>query len=663
MATNVFANTVTVQGTIKTPGTYKAEENMSIITALFKLGGGSAKRAFKFAIVGGATGEVIEEYRFDTVVNTLDVEEPTIMGFDIGSCVVNTIRILTTYNYQKHGNVACLKELSEALTEMCDVDGEVSFEQFKALVEKAKEAAGEENKALIRPIVSALAVFPDEFMEHCDMKYCAGSCCETMYRTPCANACPADVDLPGTFALLQMGKPIESVALGRNDNPFLLTCGRICEDLPCQKFCLRQIIDKPVYTRSLHKYAGVKAAELAGSLDAALDYPALRPTTKTGKRVAVVGAGPAGLTCAYFLGRYGHEVVVYEAMSVGGGMMRVGIPDYRLPVELLNAEIDHICKMGVEIKYNMAMGKDFTLQQLRDEYDAVFVAIGAFKANRLNLPGDGSADIVTAVDFLYAGNLKREWPGLGKSVFVIGGGNVAVDCARVAWRLGADDIVMSCREEYHRMPATVDEIHHTEEEGIKIYPSYTPLDVNKDGDKYIVRIQKLPTRPEGEWRWDDPIPGEILEFKVDTVIAAIGQYADIDMLKEQGLEVTPRRTLKADFHTFETPMEGVFGGGDCVLSPKTAIEAVGTGKRAADTIHKYLCPGAKTGFPSMRKLMNNYVGEFTMKEAEQQLSYVDEVADRRDFHEAEQPYTDEQAYLEMKRCICSAKTGLRRMGE
>ena len=658
MTTNGFSKSVAVKGAVKKPGTFKSPGDISITTALYELAGGTAVKPFKFAVVGGSTGTFVDEWSFGKKLSEFDVAEPVVMAFDIGSCVVNVVRILTVYNYQKHGNIANLKKLVKALDELIDADGRVSFDAFKELLAKAEESAqSETEKRVLNPIKSAMAIFGVEFEEHADMKYCKASNCDTMYRTPCANACPSDVDLPGTFALLQKGKYVESVALGRNDNPFLLTCGRVCEDLPCQKYCQRQIIDTPVYTRSLHKYAGVKAAEVAGSLEAALDYPALRPKTKTDKKIAVVGAGPSGLSAAYFLARYGHSVTVYERMSVPGGMMRVGIPDYRLPAEVLNAEVDHICKMGVEIKYNQEMGKDFSLKDLQKDYDAVFVGIGAFKAFTLNIPGD--ENVVTAVDFLYKGNLGIKIPELGKSVLVVGGGNVAVDCARIAWRLGSEDVTMSCREEHHRMPATIDEIHHTEEEGIKIINCVNPCEIRKEGDKFVVKFQKLTPRKEGEWDW--LWTEDYFELTVDTIVTAIGQFADVEMLAAQGMEID-RRVLKADKHTFATPMEGVFGGGDCVLSPRTAVEAIGTGKRAADTIHKYLIPGAKTGFRSMRGLFSNYVGPYSSEPAEQQLSAVAKAADRRNFKEAEAPYTDLQAELEMKRCICSAKTGVRRMG-
>ncbi|MCL2678585.1 MAG: FAD-dependent oxidoreductase [Clostridiales bacterium] len=655
MAKKDQPNSVTLKGTLKSPGVYAAEGEMTINDLLFDFGGGPLSRPFKFAVWGGPQGVFVPQCKFGTKIlkeNTRGLER-SIMAFDEGSCAVNAAYIFTLYNYQKNKSLRSLGKITAALGDIIACESKYTYEKFVALVAEADDEA----KKFLLPLLTALEAFGDEFKEHCDMAFCRASVCESMFRSPCANACPAGVDLPGTIALMQKGKHVESVALGRNDNPFLLTCGRICEDLPCQKHCQRQIVDKPVYSRSLHKYGGAKAAEQAGSLEKALDYPALRPKKKTDKKVAVVGAGPAGLTAAYFLARYGHQVTVFERRAVPGGMMRVGIPDYRLPVEVLNAEVNHIASLGVEIKYNQEWGKDFDLKALREQFDAVYVSIGAHKCFCLRIEGD--ENVLSGIDFLRQANLKEEVKP-GKSVLVIGGGNVAIDVARVAWRLGSENITMVCREEADRMPATHEEIELAQEEGIKIINAVNPASIRQENGKYVVKMQKLKPRKLGalDWIWTE----EYFDITVDTVIAAIGQFADTDLLTLNGLELAGR-VLKADKYSFATSLPGVFGGGDCVLSPRTAVEAVGTGKKAADAIHQFLLPGAKTGFPSLRGLMNNYVGAYTSQSLPQQHSEIAKVKERRNFDESEKPYTDEQAKIEMQRCICSAKTGVRRMSK
>ncbi|MCL2816913.1 MAG: FAD-dependent oxidoreductase [Clostridiales bacterium] len=653
MAKKELPNSVTLKGTLKAPGVYSAGVDMTINDLLFDFGKGPLTRPFKFVVWGGPQGAVMPQSKFGVKILKENPKglDRSIMAFDEGSCAVNAAYIFTLYNYQKNKSLRDLGKIASALGSIVANEGKFSYEKLRALIAEA----GDEAKKFLNPLLTALEAFEDEFKEHCDMAFCRTSVCESMFRSPCANACPAGVDLPGTIALMQKGKYIESVALGRNDNPFLLTCGRVCEDLPCQKSCQRQIIDNSVHSRALHKYGGVKAAEQAGSLEKALDYPALRPKKKTDKKVAVVGAGPAGLTAAYFLARYGHAVTVFESLAVPGGQMRVGIPDYRLPVDLLNAEVAHICSMGVEIKYNQTMGKDFTLKDLRSKFDAVFVAIGAQKS--FNFFGE---PVITGIEFLPKANLYEEIKGLGKSVLVIGGGNVAIDVARVTWRLGAEDITLVCREERDRMPASHEEIDFALEEGIKIVNAVNPGEIRQENGKYVVKMQKLtPRKPGGaDWIWTE----EFFDITVDNIYAAVGQYADTDLLKENGLEISGR-VLKADKYSFATSLPGVFGGGDCVLSPRTAVEAVGTGKKAADAIHKYLVPGAKTGFPSLRGLMLNYVGPYSSEGIPQQHSDVLKVKARRNFTESEKPYSDEQAKIEMQRCICSAKTGVRRMSK
>jgi heterodisulfide reductase subunit A len=411
---------------------------------------------------------------------------------------------------------------------------------------------------------------------------------------PCRAACPAGVNVQGYMALIGAGKYAEALELIRRELPFPGICGRVCTH-PCEAACTRGRLEGPVAIRALKRFlADWEVGQQRGGPAQALPAVTALPDGAAG-RVAVVGAGPAGLACAYQLARRGYAVTVFEAGPVAGGMMAAGIPEYRLPHDVLDYEIDRIRRLGVEIVTDSALGRDFTLDDLaRRGFQAVYVAVGAHAGQQLRIPGETLAGVYDGISFLRQVNLRR-WRGAGPGgvpalgrVAVIGGGSTAVDAARTAWRLGAASVTIVYRRSRAEMPAGPDEIGEAEREGIGIEYLAAPARIIGEGRASSLRCTRMALgEPDGSGRRRPvPLPGSEFDVPVDTVIKAIGQVPEASALG--GLELTPSGTVRADGLTGETSRPGVFAGGDAVAGPATIIEAVAAGNRAAESIVRYL---------------------------------------------------------------------------
>ncbi len=399
-------------------------------------------------------------------------------------------------------------------------------------------------------------------------------------RPPCVLACPAHTDCQGYVGLIANKQYREAVALIKDRLPLPASIGRVCPH-PCETACRRALVDEPVSIANLKTFVGDLDLEGEESF-----IPEIAPPT--GKRVAVVGAGPAGLTAAYFLARDGHEVTVYDAMPQGGGMLRYGIPVYRLPKEILDQEIDLIEQMSVRFIYNTRIGQDVTLQYLKETHDAVFVGIGAWESSSMRCKGEDLPGVLGGIDFLREaalhGNVK-----IGGRVAVIGGGNTAMDAARTAVRLGAEQVMVLYRRTREEMPAEKVEIEEAEEEGVIFCFLVAPLEVAaENGAITSIRLQKMELgEPDASGRRRPvPIPGAEETMMVDTVISAIGQKVQPNGL--EGLEQTKWGSIAVDEGNMMTSIPGVFAGGDAVTGPGIAIEAVAQGRKAAVAINSRL---------------------------------------------------------------------------
>ena len=403
--------------------------------------------------------------------------------------------------------------------------------------------------------------------------------------SPCQEACPAGTDAGRYVGLIGQGRYDEAYAVAAEVNPFPSVCGWICT-APCEAVCRRGTLDEPIAIRRLKRFATEQ-----GKLP-----PAAPPASKRSQKVAIVGGGPAGMSAAYYLARLGYGVTVLEAMPVPGGMMAIGIPEYRLPRTVLRAEIDRIVGLGVELKVDSAMGRDFTLADLEASYDAIFLATGASRSRKLGVPGDGLPGVVPATFFLKQVNLGEK-PVLRGSVVVVGGGSTAMDAARSALRSGASSVTVLYRRGRAEMPAQVEEVEAAEHEGVHVQFEAAVSEVvgSASGVSAVKFVSQRPTgRFDGGRAIYEPIPGSDREKSATTVLVAVGEEPDPSILPEgAGIETSGFSGIVADAGQ-ATGRKGVFAGGDVVSGARTIIHAVGAGRRAAGSIHEYLS-GSRDG--------------------------------------------------------------------
>jgi NADPH-dependent glutamate synthase beta subunit-like oxidoreductase/NAD-dependent dihydropyrimidine dehydrogenase PreA subunit len=404
----------------------------------------------------------------------------------------------------------------------------------------------------------------------------------------CQEACPVNLDIRKYIGLIADGKHIESLAKIRERLPLPGSIGRICPH-PCETACNRQYLDEALSICFLKRF--VADVELNEGTDPVYETP----EKKISGKIAIIGAGPAGLTCAHDLARLGYEhIKIYEALPVPGGYLWVGIPEYRLPKKLLQREVDLICNMGIEIKYNTRIGKDIAFEDLKKENDALFIGAGCHIGLKLRCPGEDEYQgkgIVDCVTFLREQALGTLPEAKGKLI-VIGGGNAAIDSARVGWRMGFDEVYILYRRTKKEMPANSWEIDAAEHEGVILQYLAAPIEIlGKNGKVSGMKCIKMKLgKPDASGR-RRPVPVEGSEYVIDaeTIVPALSQGVDLSFLKEgHDLEISRWNTFEIDEETGATNVPGVFAGGDIVTGPDIAIRAVAGGKRAAEGIHEYL---------------------------------------------------------------------------
>ncbi len=393
---------------------------------------------------------------------------------------------------------------------------------------------------------------------------------------PCNEACPAGEDIVRYMILMREGKMQEAYELLIQENPFPAVCGRVCYH-PCEQACNRGDYDEAIGINKIEKAIG----------DFGLELPLPQPTKEKKKeKIGIIGSGPAGLTCAYHLARMGYQVTVYEAMAEPGGILRLGIPEFRLPKDVLRKEIERIKALGVEIKSNKQVGKDIAFDKLKEEYDAVFIATGAHRNRKLNVPAEEASGVLSGLEFLQEINLGKK-PRIGPRVAIIGGGNTAMDAARCALRLGVQPIIYY-RRTRQEMPALAEEIEDALHEGIEIKFLTTPVKVlEENGNVAGMECVKMELgEPDSSGRRRPiPIDGSNYTVELDTIIAAIGEQCDLSSLPKEILE--DDWAIKID-DLGRTSDNKIFAGGDAADQPRTVAHAIGSGKRAAIAIDAYL---------------------------------------------------------------------------
>ena len=462
---------------------------------------------------------------------------------------------------------ALLDKVLDGEATMADLD--VIETTAQAISDSADCAIGFEGAKLV---LDGFKAFKDDYVAHVQ----TGMCTANFHDIPCMAACPAHVDIPGYIGNVQAGNYADAIKTIRKDNPFPSVCGLVCEH-PCERDCRRNLVDDAVNIRGLKRVAVEKAGKVATPEVAAA----------TGKKVAIIGGGPSGLTAAYYLRLKGHEVKVFEQRKQLGGMLRYGIPPYRLPDKWLDADIDAIIGTGIEVEKNVSIDKA-KFEAIKKEYDAVYLAIGAQKGSGLRVEGEDGEGVMSAVEILRKIGDGEAPSFKGKTVVVIGGGNVAMDATRSSIRLGADKVICAYRRRVEDMPAQTEEIEGAMAEGAEIMSMMAPVKVQlEDGKVSGMVLQQQITGPVDRGR-PSVSAADAPETVVpcDIVIVAIGQAIDSKPFEENGVPVGRKSNIPTD--VFGEVGDGVFAGGDCVYGPETVIRAIEGGKVAASHMDEYL---------------------------------------------------------------------------
>jgi NADPH-dependent glutamate synthase beta subunit-like oxidoreductase len=502
-------------------------------------------------------------------------------------------------------------------------------------------------------VSNALTEYHEIFQSHVDTHNCTTGECINLAPAPCQMACPAGIDIPTYVTLIGEGRYAEAIEVIREDNPFPWVCGLICTR-PCEFMCVRARIDTPVSIKFLKAFA----AEQAMSEGQYINPPQEPPN---GKKVCIIGAGPAGLTAAYYLALKGYGVRVLEQLPMAGGMLMVGIPRYRLPREVIDREVDMIRELGVEIQFNTRFGWRVHMNQLRKEgFGAFLFTIGAHKCSPMRVPGENDfAEVYTAVSFLREVALgDREKPG--DKVLIIGGGNVAIDSARTCVRLGCKDVMLVYRRTRAEMPADAEEIEHAEEEGVQM--NFLTIPVEISGEEYSMTkmhcVRAELVAREGSTRMSPvPIFGSDFSVEIDAIIIAVGQRIDHIIMDDlPNLDWTRRNTINVNRATMETSLKGIFAAGDDVLGPATVIEAIAGGKKAAESIDRYLLGIPQRQLPPVpvRRARTEFLkvpASTKMSLKKPEMPFLSNNRRRVTFQQVELGYEENAAREEARRCL------------
>ncbi len=657
--TKVFA----LAGDVENTGLVEVPMGTPLSQIIFDIGGGVPDgKKFKAAQTGGPSGGCIPAEYLNTPVDYESLTElGTIMGsgglivLDEDTCMPDFAKFFLEFVQDEScGKCPPCRIGTKRMLEILDriTTGHGRDEDLDTLEELGRQIIDSSlcglGQSAPNPVLTTIRYFREEYEAHVERGECPASVCAALFTSPCQNACPAGVDVPLYVDLVRQGRFEDAYLLIKEEMPLPAVCGYVC-DHPCESKCQRTQIDDPIAVRALKRFVSDHVLREAGEMPVP---PAAEP--REGK-VAIIGSGPAGLSAAYFLGRKGYSVTIFEALPVVGGMLATGIPDYRLPPDVLEAEVETVRKMGVEIRTGGRIGADVSLDDLKDQgYRAMFLATGAHESTRLNIPGEDLRGITHGVDFLRDVNLDEAPDLSGDAVVVVGGGNAAIDAARTALRLGAAEVRIAYRRRREDMPALREEIEDALEEGIEITTLVSPVRVvGRDGrasglecERMLLGDYDASGRPRPY-----PIDGSAFTMDADLVIVAIGQQPeDRFTLGGEAVESTRWGTFVADDETLQTNVSGVFAGGDCVTGPDTVIEAIAAGKKAASAIDAYLGgDGVVVEKPPMERIIGHEVIETRIpREAMPKVAVRDRTGR---FDVVELGYSVEQAMAEARRCL------------
>ncbi len=659
--TKIFALT----GRVNNTGLVEVPMGATLRQIVFDVGGGMPPgRHFKAAQLGGPSGGCLPAKFLDLPIDYESVKQVgAIMGsgglivMDDKTCIVEIARFFLDF-VQKESCGKCtpcrigtrrMLEMLERIVKGEEDDPAVLDELMKLALTVKETALCGLGQTAPNPVISTLTHFRDEYLAHIEDKHCVACTCEALVKAPCRHTCPLHMDAYAYIALIAAGKFREAGILVREENPFPGVLGRVCNH-PCESKCKRSEIDEAISVCALKRFA-------------AENFPPeevpLPQIVRRQERVAIVGAGPAGLSAARRLAQYGYQVVVFERLPVPGGMLMVGIPEYRLPRDILQQEIDLILRLGITLKTETPIGEDPTVGELlADGFNAVFVATGAHADLPLRLEGQDLPGVWPSVHFLRAANL-HEPVQVGRQAVVIGGGNVATDCARVLLRLGAEKVTIVYRRTRQQMPADPWEIDWTAEEGIELMFLVSPVRVVGNGGVTGIECLRMQL---GEMdatlrRRPVPLPGSEFLVPADTVVLATGQRVTVPFTDADGVALRDNGTVAVEKTTLQTAREGVFAGGDCVRGPATVVQACADGQLAALAIHRYISGEQEltTAFEYRQVALvpdECFAPDLPEDQrARQHAPVLPPDVRRKTFDEFEHTLTPEQAVAEARRCL------------
>jgi NADH-quinone oxidoreductase subunit F len=668
--TAVFALT----GKIANSGLVEVPMGTPLSAIIFDIGGGIPRgKQFKAVQTGGPSGGCIPARFLDSPVEYETLAKlGSIMGsggmvvLDETTCMVDVAKYFLSFTQAESCGkcVPCrlgTKQMLEILTRITQGKGsEEDIDTLLTIAKTVKECSlCGLGQSAPNPVLTTLDYFRDEYETHIKEKKCSAAVCDALMISPCQHTCLVGINVPKYVAQVAAGEYLEAIDTIRERNPFPAICGRICHH-PCEGRCRRGELDEPVAIRALKRFAADWYFDHIGELPPPEPFPRIHH-----HRVAVVGAGPTGLSCAYYLAQMGYPVTIFEALPVGGGMLSVAIPDFRLPREVIDREIDYIARRGVEIRYNTPINVNFTIDDIRRSgFEAVFIAAGAQRSQSVGIPGE-----LEDIEGFYYGlrflrDVKIGKPvKIGRKVAVIGGGNVALDSSRTALRLGADEVSIFYRRSREEMPVTEVEYDETVAEGVQVNFLVSPTRIVSN-DWKVTGLQcvrmKLGEPDAGGRRRPIPISGSEFFAPADTVIAAVGQAPDLSFLPPgSALERTRWERLAVDENRLATNVPGVFAGGDFVSGPGMVIEAIAAGRRGAIAMDKYLRGDASR--VEMYDLKPNVIEEEISKKEEAEETWEPQfrpetphlaLQERKgSFKEIELSFSEEKARQEAKRCL------------
>ena len=656
--TKVFA----LAGAVKNTGLVEIPIGMQLGELIFDIGGGMREgKTYKAAQIGGPSGGCIPRNHLNVPVDYESlVELGAIMGsgglivMDEDTCMVDISRFFLDF-VQDESCGKCTpcrvgtRRMLEILDRICEGKGqEGDIERLVDLGNTIKDTAlCGLGQTAPNPVLSAIRHFREEFVEHIRDHKCRAGVCPELVRAPCQNACPAGVDVPGFVSLIGEKRFDEALALHRERNPLAAICSRVCFH-PCESKCRRSTLDDPLSIRSLKRY--MVEQEKTFNLPEMVKDP-----LNAKRKIAVVGAGPAGLSCAYFLARLGYRPTVFEAAAEPGGMLVQAIPAYRLPRDILRREIGMIEKLGVQIKTNKVLGRDFTLSSMKEMgYEAVFVAVGAPKGSGLGLSGDDAPGVTEAIDFLRQYNLSGKAP-VGKNVVVVGGGNAAIDAARTALRLGASSVTVAYRRTRAEMPAYREEVEEAEREGVKFQFLAAPVElVLEKGKLAAVKMQRMGLGDFDRTGRRKPVADPNGEFVMpaDQLIAAVGQALQPnEIFNGVSLKLNEREFIAVNPVNGQASEEWVFAGGDAVSGPSSVIEAIAAGEKAASGMHAFLAGKGEIPWHAPRTVDTFFDPDADPVVGSRPGLKLIPVSRRKGFAEVETTWSAGIALAETKRCL------------